>query len=95
MRTQRWWIPAIALAAVALTVGCSGGSSKDKTPTSAASSGSSPEATTAATQSGNTSGGGNVPDVKDITQKFANATFQASYKVTGSGADAGGEPRTR
>lgn len=93
MRSLRWWMPVAAIAAVALTVGCSGGSSKDKTPTSAASNGSSAQSTSAATSSSgnNSGGGGGVPDVKVITKKFADATFQATYKVTGSGADAGGE----
>ena len=90
MRTYRWWMPVAAIAMVALTAGCSGGSSKDKTSTSTASGGS-PSTAAATSSSSGTSGGGNVPDVKVTTQKFAGATFQANYKVTGAGVEGGGQ----
>ena len=89
MRRHGWWVPLAAIAVVALTAACGGGSS-DKTPTSSSSSGASAGSTSAATASSGGSGGGGVPDVKAITKKFADSTFQANYKVTGSGADATG-----
>jgi hypothetical protein len=94
MRMQTWWTAAVAILVVVLAAGCSSSSSKDKTPASASSSTSSggAQATAAATSnSGGTSSGGDVPDIKEITQKFAKATFHASYKVTGGGALGGGD----
>jgi len=103
MRMHKLWIAAVAILAVVLAAGCSSSSSKDKTPTSAPSDGAQPtaaatssgggsQATAAATSASNgASSGADVPDIKEITQKFAKATFHASYKVTGGGALGGGE----
>lgn len=89
MRTRGWWTAAAAIAVVAVAVGCNGGSSKNKTPTSGDATA---KPTAAATSSsGGTSSDANVPDVKDMAKKFAGAKFQASYKVTGVGAEGGGE----
>ncbi len=93
MRRYRWLMAMSAVAAVALIAACGGSSSKDQTPTSVASNGTQAKSTSAATSSSgnNSGGGGGVPDVTAITKKFAEATFQATYKVTGSGAEGGGE----
>lgn len=92
MRRYRWWMAATAIASVALIAACGGGSSKDKTPSAGATNGAAAQSTKAATSSSSdASGGGSSSDVKAITQKFAKATFQASYKVTGSGAEGNGE----
>lgn len=82
MRMRGWWISAAAITVIVLAGGCSSSSSKDKTPAGAPSA--------AAPSSSNRVGGEGVPDIKDITAKFANVSFQANYKVTGSGTEGGG-----
>ena len=94
----RWFALAAVLMAGSLAVAACGGSSKktDKTPTAAAEkpSGDSTPAsgktsasgkTAEATKSGSSSGGDS--EVKAIGKKFAQSTFHATYKITGSGAD--------
>jgi hypothetical protein len=91
MRMRRWWITAVAILAVVLAAGCSSSSSKDKTPTSAPSGGGAQPTAAATSASDGASSGADVPDIMEITQKFAKATFHASYKVTGGGALGGGD----
>ncbi len=93
----RWFALAAVLIGGSLTVAaCSGSDNKsDRTATAAAgSSGNSTPASgetaaRGATAQATTSGGGGTadPEVQAIGKKFAQATFNATYKVTGSGAD--------
>jgi hypothetical protein len=91
------------IAVSAAFTACGGGGSSKKTPTSAPASTSSSgggastpassktqgAATQEPTKGTNSSGnGGSIDDLKDIAEKFGNATFNADYKISGSlGAD--------
>jgi hypothetical protein len=99
MKSSRWIALAAVLVAGSLAVSACGGSSKktDNTPTAAAegsaastpssgktvASGTTPDATSSA---GGSSSGGD-PAVKAMGEKFAQSTFNATYKLTGSGSD--------
>jgi hypothetical protein len=91
MRRRRWLVILAAAALAAVAAGCSGGNSKDKTSTAGSADASPAKGTPAAASTTKTSsGGGSSSDVTAITKKFAASTFQASYKVTGGGADVSG-----
>ncbi len=94
MRRWRWLAILTAATAMLVLAGCSGGDSKDKTSTAGPAGGASPgnEKQASASASTPSSGGGGNADVQAITKKFADSTFRATYKLTGSGTDlAGGE----
>lgn len=88
----RWFALAAVFLTGSLAVTACGGSGKktDKTPTAAAGKASGDATATSgkaaeATQSGSSSG--DDSEVKAIGKKFAQSTFNATYKITGSGAD--------
>ena len=96
----RWFALTTVLVVGSLAVAACGGSSKktDKTPTAApekTSGASTPTSgktsasgkTAEATKSSSSSSSGDDSEVKAIGRKFAQSTFNATYKITGSGAD--------
>ncbi len=90
----RWCVlAAVLIAGSSAMIACGGsGKKSDKTATIAAGTASTPGAgatqssgkTAAPTTSG---GGGSESDVQAIGKKFTESTFNATYKVTGSGAE--------
>jgi hypothetical protein len=94
------WLPFTgAVIACALIVACGGDSKKDDaSPTAGASGGSTAAAGTTAragataaptTDSGGGGGGEPNEEIRDVASKFADSTFSATYKATGTDPDAG------